>query len=312
MSTERTIAQYLLPIVVFAVALGFGFKFIDLNQTIRVNESQLERQQLLADVRSQIERHLVQTLTSTELLAHEVVRTRGHLQNFETLAQGILNRMPAISNLQLAPNGVVRRIHPLAANVEALGHNILRDKRVNADAFTAVESGNITLAGPIHLVQGGVAVIARQPVYLWKNPIQNVSLNKPSERPPFWGFVSALITLDNLLASDTLDSLAGKGYGYHFSRIENKKDSIIYFAENGTLNNAWSDKIEIWVPNDKWTLTIGNQTAVGASSAAFELAMTLLLSLLLAGATRYFLQRQGTQVPHRTRSNKQYATTERS
>ena len=154
--------------------MGVGLWFMGLSQTNRINESRLERFHLLSDIRSEIERRIAVTLTSTEILAHEVESAKGHPDDFNFLAQRILDQIGGINNLQLSPNGIVRSIHPLAGNVEALGHNILGDKQRNAEAIASVGSGLMTLAGPIKLVQGGIAVIARKPVYLWANDVRPV------------------------------------------------------------------------------------------------------------------------------------------
>lgn len=298
MPADQPLNRYLLSIAIFAISLSIGLWFTGMSQKNRIIESRLERQQLLADIRSEIERHLAVTLTSTEILAHNIVRSQGRIKDFNSVAQGILDQIGGISNLQLAPNGIVRKIHPLAGNVEALGHDILGDRQRNAEALAAVESGQLTLAGPIKLVQGGVAVIARKPVYLWASDIREVKAVNNDERPPFWGFVSALIMLDKLLDSPTLASLDDKGYSYQFSRIDSRKYTKVHFAEHGELNDAWSDKIDIWIPNGKWTLSIGTGSAVGTSPAAIELAVTLLLSLLLASITWRSLQRGRAETPH--------------
>ena len=81
-----------------------------LSQANRIYESQLERQQLLADIRSEIEQQLSVTLTSTEILAHEVSRSRGSIEDFDGIAPGILDQIGGIDNLQLAPEGIVRKI----------------------------------------------------------------------------------------------------------------------------------------------------------------------------------------------------------
>ena len=100
-----------------------------------------------------------------------------------------------------------------------------------------------------------------------------------------------------MLDSPTLASLGDKGYSYHFSRKNPRKNTHVEFAKTGKMNDAWADKIDIWVPNDKWTLSIGTNSAIGTSQAAFELAVTLLLALLFAVGTWFRLQRRGANTP---------------
>ncbi|MFK7857229.1 MAG: CHASE domain-containing protein [Granulosicoccus sp.] len=263
-----------------------------MNQTNRVNQSQLERQQLLADIRSEIERRLTTMMVSTHILAYEVVRSQGRIRDFDSVAQGILEKIDGITNLQQAPKGVVMNIYPLKGHLEALGHNILGDKRRNAQAFAAVESGELTLAGPLTLVQGGVAVIARMPVYVFDGGVKNVSnRGDDTEEAPFWGFVSALIMLEDVLQSPSLASLANKGFSHKFSRFDASKNKTVDFAQRGKLSEAFSDKIDITFPNGKWTLAIGTDSAVGIGPSRFELALTLLFSFLLAASSPWLLKK---------------------
>lgn len=263
-----------------------------MSQTNRINESHLERQRLLTDIRSELEHELMVALTATEILAHDVVRSQGKIQNFESIAQGILEQTGGITNLQLAPDGKVSKIHPLKGHLEALGHDILGDKRRNTDAFAAVDSGKLTLAGPLTLVQGGVAVIARKPVYLWEEGARKVkSVQANSERAPFWGFVSALIMLEDLIDTPTLMALSGNGYSYQFSRFDSGRNINVSFAESGKLTESRSDKMDIRVPNGTWTLAIGTNSAIGLLPSAFELAITILFSIALAVASPWLLRK---------------------
>lgn len=281
--------RFVFSIAVFAITLSIGLCFVGLSQSNRLYESSLERQQVLAQIRSEIEYQLASTVASTEILAHEVLRSRGEVQNFDGIAQGILDQISGIDNLQLAPEGIVRKIYPLRDNLEALGHAILGDKRRNADAYAAVESGKLTLAGPLTLVQGGVAVIARKPVYLWEEGARKVKSSLYDGKPPFWGFVSALIKLEDILNSPTLRSLSDLGLSYEFTRFDPNKNLNIRFAESGDLLASSSDKIDIMVPNGKWTLAIGTDRAVGVFSSAIELALILFFSLLFAVLTARLL-----------------------
>jgi len=108
--------------------------------------------------------------------------------------------MSGVSNLQLAPGGVITHIYPLAGNEAAIGQDILKDDKRRNDAIQAVEDRELTLAGPFELLQGGTAVIGRNPVYL--------SQSDGTER--LWGFTSALILMEDLLGNQGPDSLSSE------------------------------------------------------------------------------------------------------
>jgi len=82
------------------------------------------------------------------------------------LAGEMLAMYGGVSALQLAPSGVIRHIVPLVGHELALGHNLLDDPERNKEAFLALKSRTLTLAGPFELRQGGAAVVGRLQVFL--------------------------------------------------------------------------------------------------------------------------------------------------
>ena len=84
----------------------------------------------------------------------------------DPIATEMINNYRGISNLQLAPNGVVTQIYPLGGNEAAIGHDLLNDPRRRIEAQAAIESRKLTLAGPFTLVQRGMGVIGRLPVFV--------------------------------------------------------------------------------------------------------------------------------------------------
>ena len=273
----QTLRRLLLPLVAFVVSMSVGLYLVRLSDSVRLKESRLVGQQLLAGISSEIERHLAHTLTSTYLLEQEVVRSGGRIEGFEPFAQSILKQLGGISNLQLAPDGVIARIHPLAGNEAAIGHDILRDDLRRDEALAAVESRELTLAGPFTLRQGGVGVIARNPVFLPGEDVEDPADDR------FWGFTSALIMLDDLLKDSGLSTLAGRGYGYRLQRFDPRVDDTVVFGGDPALDGSFLESIDIVVPNGVWTLTLAIE-GEGLDRHAVELLAALLVAL---GLTAY-------------------------
>ena len=99
-----------------------------------------------------------------------------------------------LRNIGAAPDMVIRFVYPLKGNEQAVG----LDYRTVPAQFEAVEkarlSREIVLAGPLNLVQGGVGLIARLPIYLPDRTGDEY----------FWGIVSAAIDVEKLFASSGL------------------------------------------------------------------------------------------------------------
>ena len=113
-----------------------------------------------------IERHIANTLSAAYALAALVRQGNGQIPRFTDLAQEMLPFYPGVSALGLAPEGVVRSVIPLAGNEKAMGHDLLKDPTRNKEAVLARDTGQLTLAGPFNLVQGGLGAVGRLPVFL--------------------------------------------------------------------------------------------------------------------------------------------------
>lgn len=148
--------------------------------------AQLEYNQQL---RAQLEGVINNTLTGIIGLAH-------HLSNnpdisgrdFERYAQALMTRDSSIRNIALAPGLVVDKVYPLKGNEAVIGLDY-RDAGAQTDTVMRMQQrGNTAIAGPVQLVQGGLAFIVRVPVYLPKD----------DGSQHFWGIVSAPIDAKKL------------------------------------------------------------------------------------------------------------------
>jgi len=165
----------LVTLAAFAVALLFVYQ-VESNRL-------LQRKQFATAITVEyahaIEQQLHASISATYALAAFLRHNKGDLTDFEQIADEILNyHYEVIQNLQLAPQGVVTRIHPLAGSEKAIGHDLFKDPKRRDDALKAVRQKNLTLSGPFNLVQGGNGVIARLPVFL-PIPLLGYSVQEP-------------------------------------------------------------------------------------------------------------------------------------
>ncbi|MFQ5846345.1 MAG: PAS domain S-box protein [Candidatus Methylomirabilales bacterium] len=228
-----------------------------------------------------LERQLDRSLSSTFALA-SIVHQSGRIDNFDALAAEIIKSYGGINSLQLAPNSVVTQIYPLAGNEAAIGHDLLNDPRRRTEAWKAIESRTLTLAGPFTLIQGGVAVIGRLPVFV------------PDETggDRFWGFTIALIHLADLLEVSKLNRLVERGYDYELSRIDPDRRARVVFARSAKADLRDAIPFEIEVPNGRWTLAVAPRGGWPySSSLPGEIVLVVLASSAVAGLI-YYLVRQ--------------------
>ncbi len=194
-----------------------------------------------------IEQQLSRSLSATYALA-SIIRQHGAVDGFDALAAEMLSIYGGLSSLQLSPGGVVTNIFPLKGNEPAIGHDLLRDPDRRFQARAAIDSRQLTVAGPFELRQGGVGLVGRLAVFL------------PDAAAPggerLWGLVSAVIRIGDLLATAQVNRLSEAGYLYELTRVDPQTGQVLRIT--GSLGAATSEAvyIQIKVPNGEWTLGV--------------------------------------------------------
>ncbi|NMA96525.1 MAG: diguanylate cyclase, partial [Phyllobacteriaceae bacterium] len=112
---------------------------------------------------------------------------------YAALAQNLFVDDSQLRSVAAAPDLVVTMTYPYEPNRGAIG----LDYRENAAQWDAVrrvmETGQLSVAGPVELVQGGQAFVGRFPVYTGED-----------EDRRFWGVISAILDVDKLYADSGL------------------------------------------------------------------------------------------------------------
>ncbi len=163
---------------------------------------------------------------------------------FQTYAQTVLSREPSLVNLALAPNLVVSQIYPLAGNEAALGLNYLQNADQRDAVLRVVESGEMVIAGPLQLVQGGFAFVGRAPIYV----------TAANGEKQLWGIVSAPILAENiyrdagLLDDDQEIRIAIRGR----NGLGNQGD--FFFGDQEIVNNPRLVSMPVNIGGGSWEI----------------------------------------------------------
>ncbi|MBE0622026.1 MAG: PAS domain S-box protein, partial [Burkholderiales bacterium] len=236
----------------------------------------------LATARADVLQRIVERgLSASYALAALVRQGKGTIQNFDEVAGEMLPFYPAVSELALAPGGVIRDVVPLAGNEKALGFDLLKDPAQRKEALLARSTGKPILAGPLDLVQGGQGLVGRFPVFL----------DGAEGKPIFWGFALVVMRVPDVLETVDLAQLAERGFAYALWRIhpDTGQKQIIAASPNAAL----AEPIEraLHVPNATWTLSLAPLAGWGNPlELALEAALGLLFSLLLAYLVKTLLE----------------------
>lgn len=195
----------ILPAVVFlltfVVAL-FSLRLLSLDQekderlrAVYAAESTISR------VSSQLNRYLAESdFFKKYIESGHVLRE----EEFAVISSNMQDGSSVIKTHELAKDGVVSQVYPVAGNEAAIGLDVLHNPARKKEANLAKNSGMYTIAGPFELVQGGTGALLFDPIYTY---------SKKGERS-FWGFSILVLQWDNFIEEVELDKMEEAGYRY--------------------------------------------------------------------------------------------------
>lgn len=114
----------------FFITLICLFPYLALKQM--ENEKEVHRNKYIASQKiNDISQKLVEKLnTSFEYVEILDIITKGNPYDIETIktySESILKKHDIIKNVAIAPDGVIQTIYPTESNLEALGHDLMKD-----------------------------------------------------------------------------------------------------------------------------------------------------------------------------------------
>jgi len=258
---------------------------------------------LVNDHAQAIQTLVERVLSSTHALAAMVQQNKGPIQNFDQVAGEMLALYPGAALLGLSPGGVVRYVVPKAGNERSIGFDQLNDPVQRKEAYLALETGELTLAGPLNLVQGGLGAVGRQPIYL------------PDDRGQdnFWGFAYVVIRFPQALEGARLAQLVEQGVDYELWRIHpgTQQKQQIAASTKHTLVDPISRTVE--PPGGLWVLSAApsrgwSDLAGLATKSALALTVCLLLTYLSQLLARLKAQGRGLEALVAARTSEIFAT----
>lgn len=179
-----------------------------------------------------------------------------------------------IEAVEMAPDGIVRQIYPIAGNEEAFGLNMLENAARKQEANLAKESGLYTIAGPFPLVQGGTGALLFDPVYL-----------EQTNGREFWGFSILVINWEQFISKINLGKLEEAGYHYQIWKKDMVTGEKVVMAQCENLSEWDTLEVACSVPNDTWYFEISQENGwVPCWKIIFEAALALSIAAAVAAA----------------------------
>jgi diguanylate cyclase len=182
------------------------------------NQLHQQRSKILdksAAMRARIEGEINSTLHLTRgLIAYVATHPEFSDLEFSLLSSEIIINARSIRNIGLAKKNIVSHVYPLAGNEAALGLDYKKNSQQWPAVKKAIDSKMTVVAGPVELVQGGKAFIARTPIFTRSG----ISGNLETHKPYYWGMAAIVINMSelfkkagfNILTQEVKYALRGK------------------------------------------------------------------------------------------------------
>lgn len=278
---------------VFAISLLVSGAVVLWLDSDRMDRSRIVVQAQISDKGAAVESALERVLSAPLALSGLVHQGRGQVPDFDRLATTLLSSYPGVIALQLAPGGVIRQVVPLAGNEMTLGHDLFASASRAKEAALARDSGQLTLAGPFELRQGGLGAVGRLPVFLRADDGVGPAAASGSGKPPFWGFTTVVFRFPEALDGVRLPELSERGLDYWLWRIHPDTQALQVIASSGAdlSRMAKTKDHAIDVPNGRWYLSaqpVGGWTD-GRMLLLYAMGM-LLFSALLSRLARQWAE----------------------
>ena len=270
---------WLPALVALAVLLVGGVVLDQQNSRLQKERARSEVMAELSLIRAKLEGNinsniqLVRGLVATISTEPDMEQPR-----FAALVSNLFEERSQLHSIAAAPDLIVTMSYPLEGNERAIGLNYLENLAQRDAVVRARDTGQLVLAGPVTLVQGGRGFIGRFPVYV-----------EGPEGPRFWGVVSAVMDVMQLYADSGLfaselgirisitgqDSTGAAGSRFYGSDL---RDADPVVASVALPTGSWEIAA---IPREGWAVAAG--TGWPLRAAMILASALILLPILITG-----------------------------
>lgn len=194
-------------------------------------------------LRADIEKELIENLSLIYGTGNYLSITPDITQErFELYARGVFALDPLLRNLAAAPDFVLAYVYPQEGNQSLIGFDYREHSTQWPPVRRARDTGQMVIAGPLDLIQGGRGIIGRAPVF-----------TSVSGQRRFWGIVSAVIDADHLFRRV---GLTETGLRIAMRGVDGKgeRGGMIYGDETLFAPKSAPVKVVVRFPSGTWVI----------------------------------------------------------
>ncbi|QSX40675.1 diguanylate cyclase domain-containing protein [Shewanella cyperi] len=268
------------------VYIILAYSTVEYLQQSYLRDAEAERSrglsQQLALIRANIEAEVNAEVFLADSLATLIsFSPESTFEQWEQVAMQLTRKAEHIRNIGVAPNDVMAFVYPLQGNERVIGLDFRDYPNQWQTVQQARQAQHIIISGPLELVQGGTAIIARVPIF-----------SDAPQNSQYWGTCSIVLDIDGLFRDagvyDLPDnvSLAIRG------RDGTGADGEVFFGEPGVFQDPLLSET-VHLVSGSWQMGLSlkaSSAAVPVSNwvkdnlprvAGYTVALSLLLSFIL-------------------------------
>lgn len=202
------------------------------------NEQVVNVTRALSDFRARLEYLLNANLTLPQgLISYVSLNPNLDQQLFAEFASETLKKDSRIRNIAMAKDLVISHMYPMNGNEKALGLDYKSSPSQAKAVMNSVKLNKTIVAGPLNLVQGGVGLIARQPVFV-------------ASTGEFWGIASIVLDYESILIDSGILSQQSLKVGLR-GKDASGKNGDVFLGDIAIFNDS-PTQLEIQLPYGSW------------------------------------------------------------
>jgi signal transduction histidine kinase/sensor domain CHASE-containing protein len=231
-------------IIAFIVFSMLTYKYIEFDKGLKEEDERNLLLELLILKKSELEKSLSSRIYHTKgVAAYVSLNPDIDSLEYQNLAKELIKNDTVISTMALAKDAVITSIYPKKGHEDAIGLDLLEHPKRRKIVKQTIETRKTFVAGPVELVEGGIAFISYTPIFN----------NTTSDTTEFWGMTDIVIKRDalfneaNLRIDDGTNLYALKGIDGSGNKGE------VFWGERAIFNNN-PVTIKIALPTGNWIL----------------------------------------------------------
>jgi len=237
-----------LSLLIFFAGLVFTYWFALLHHRDGISHERTVITARLDKARGEISRQLDSLINLSQGLVSLVKIQHGITEaQFVSMAREIVANEPRIRNIALAPKNIIRFVYPMKGNERALGLDYLKTPDQREAALRVIREKVTVVAGPVNLVQGGVGIISRTPIFMRDSHV-------PSGESSYWGIASTVIDFDTLIRSAGLANSASQNIRFALRGKDSLGAGGAIFWGDGRIFAMNPIFMDITLPSGSWQI----------------------------------------------------------